>query len=285
MDGKIMVSVICSAYNQEKYIAEALDSFLMQRTDFAFEVLVHDDASTDSTADIIRRYQKKYPDLIKPYFQTENQYSKGISISLVYQFPRAQGKYLAICEGDDYWTDPLKLQKQFDVMERHPECDMCACGSVIIDAETGRALGHSMRLEKTGVIPARSVIDGEGGRFVMTNSLFFRRELNDRLPEFRRIINYDYTLQIHGALRGGLMYIAEEMTAYRSGAPGSWTVKMKGDPRKKLNHYTRVGRALKQLDKDTNGEYRSTINRLRFRNFMKKTAVRLRSLRPGRNGK
>ena len=82
MDGEIMVSVICNAYNQEKYIAQALDSFLMQRTDFAFEILVHDDASTDSTPDIIRSYAEKHPELIKPYFQTENQYSKGISISI-----------------------------------------------------------------------------------------------------------------------------------------------------------------------------------------------------------
>ena len=86
----------------------------MQKTDFPFEILIHDDASTDGTADIIREYEAKYPDIIKPIYQTENQYSKGIKVSQVYQFPRAKGKYIALCEGDDYWTDPYKLQKQVD---------------------------------------------------------------------------------------------------------------------------------------------------------------------------
>ena len=169
-------------------------------------------------------------------------------------------------------------------MERHPECDMCACGSVIIDAKTGRAVAHSMRLDNTGVIPALSVINGGGGRFVMTNSLFYRRELNENLPEFRRMMNYDYTLQIHGSLRGGLVYVAEEMTAYRAGAEGSWTVKMKNDPKKKLNHYKKVGRMLRQLNKDTKGRYSSTITALRFRNFLKTASARLASVRSKRNG-
>ena len=110
---KVMVSVICNTYNHEKYIKSALDGFVMQKTNFEYEVLIHDDASTDSTADIIREYEKKYPDIIKPIYQSENQYSKKVPISKTYQYSRAKGKYIAICEGDDYWTDPFKLQKQF----------------------------------------------------------------------------------------------------------------------------------------------------------------------------
>jgi len=98
----------------------------MQKTTFAFEVLIHDDASTDGTADIIREYEKKYPDIIKPIYQTENQYSKGIKNTLTYQFPRAKGKYIAFCEGDDYWTDPYKLQKQADFLEANPEYNLCS---------------------------------------------------------------------------------------------------------------------------------------------------------------
>lgn len=117
----IIVSICCVTYNHEKYIAQCLDGFLMQKTTFAFEILVHDDASTDSTADIIRAYSEKYPDVIKPILQTENQYSKGVKISAVFNYPRAQGKYLALCEGDDYWTDANKLQKQVDFLETHPD--------------------------------------------------------------------------------------------------------------------------------------------------------------------
>ena len=104
---QIMVSIVCNAYNQELYIREALESFVAQKTNFKFEILVHDDASTDTTADIIREYESKYPDIIKPIYQTENQYSKNVSITAL-QHQRANGKYIAFCEGDDYWIDEYK---------------------------------------------------------------------------------------------------------------------------------------------------------------------------------
>lgn len=97
----------------------------MQKTDFPFEILIHDDASTDDSAQIIREYETAYPDLIFPIYQTQNQYSQGVPIEASFQYPRAKGKYIALCEGDDYWTDPLKLQKQVNYMEAHPECTMC----------------------------------------------------------------------------------------------------------------------------------------------------------------
>jgi len=105
----------------EGYIKDALEGFLIQKTDFPFEILINDDASTDSTADIIREYEAQYPNLIKPIYQTENQYSQGKKPNQEFNFPRAIGKYIALCEGDDYWTDPLKLQKQLDFLEENPE--------------------------------------------------------------------------------------------------------------------------------------------------------------------
>lgn len=114
-----LVSICCLCYNHEPYIRECLDGFMMQKTNFAIEVLIHDDASTDKSADLIREYEAKYPEIIKPIYQTENQYSKGVGVTLTYQFPRAKGKYIAICEGDDFWTDPYKLQKQVDILENN----------------------------------------------------------------------------------------------------------------------------------------------------------------------
>ena len=121
-----LVSIHCTTYNHAPYIRQCLDSFLMQKTTFPIEVLIHDDASTDGTADIIKEYENKYPDIIKPIYQTENQYSKGVKVSATFNYPRAKGKYIAICEGDDYWTDPLKLQKQVDFLESHPDYVMCS---------------------------------------------------------------------------------------------------------------------------------------------------------------
>jgi len=119
-----LVSISCITYNHENYIRDTIEGFLMQKTNFNFEVLIHDDASTDYTAEIIREYEKKYPDIIKPIYQKENQYSKGVKISPKIQYPRAKGKYIAGCEGDDYWTDSYKLQKQVDFLEANPEYGM-----------------------------------------------------------------------------------------------------------------------------------------------------------------
>lgn len=121
-----IVSICCTTYNHAKFIRQCLDGFVHQKTNFPIEVLIHDDASTDGTQDVIREYEEKYPDIIKPIYQKENQYSKGVPISLTYNWSRAKGKYIAICEGDDYWTDPYKLQKQVDFLESNPDYVMCS---------------------------------------------------------------------------------------------------------------------------------------------------------------
>ena len=115
-----LVSILCTTYNHEKYIEDTIKGFLMQESDFSFEIIIHDDASTDGTADIIREYEAKYPKLIKPIYQTKNRFSQGLKNGEVI-YPRAKGKYIALCEGDDYWTDSLKLQMQVDFLEENDE--------------------------------------------------------------------------------------------------------------------------------------------------------------------
>ena len=123
---EFLVSICCITYNHAPFIRQCLNGFVMQKTKFPFEILIHDDASTDGTQEIIREYEQKYPDIIKPIYQAENQYSKGIKINLTYNLPRAKGKYIAFCEGDDYWTAPDKLQKQVDFLESHLDYVMCS---------------------------------------------------------------------------------------------------------------------------------------------------------------
>jgi len=120
-DKDLMVSIRCLVFNHEKYLRQCLDGFVMQQTNFRFEAVVHDDASTDGSADIIREYAEKYPYIIKPIYEEENQYSKyNGSLSRIMN-EACKGKYIAYCEGDDYWIDPLKLQKQVDYLENHLE--------------------------------------------------------------------------------------------------------------------------------------------------------------------
>ncbi len=116
-----LASICCLTYNHKQYIRETIDSFLMQETNFPFEILIHDDASIDGTTDIVLDYAERYPSIIKPIIQTENQYTKGGLINPRFVFPKARGKYIALCEGDDYWTDKTKLQKQIDFLENNAD--------------------------------------------------------------------------------------------------------------------------------------------------------------------
>ena len=122
------LAIKCMVYNQAPYIRQCLDGFVMQQTNFPFIAIVHDDASTDGSASIIQEYADRYPEIIRPLFEEENQYSKpGMTIGrmlLNMEVPESV-KYIAICEGDDYWTDPLKLQKQVDFLECHPDFSIC----------------------------------------------------------------------------------------------------------------------------------------------------------------
>ena len=267
MVNEILVSVICNTYNQEDYIRDALESFIMQKTNFKFEVLVHDDASTDNTANIIREYEQKYPEIIKPIYQTVNQYSQKIPISLTYQIPRAKGKYLAACEGDDFWTDPYKLQKQYDAMELHPDVDMCAHTATKVDAITFQNIGEIKPSNEDIIFNTSDVIRGYGG-FVATNSLMYKKELTSYVPNFRKFLPLDYSLQIHGSLKGGMLYLKDNMSSYRVNAKGSWTSNMHKDINRLINHFNKVIQMLIILDEETDYKFSSAIeNVIREREF------------------
>ncbi len=264
-DDKIMVSVICNAYNHGKYIRDALEGFVMQETSFPFEVLVHDDASTDNTADIIREYESKYPELIKPIYQVENQFSKGLRVAALYQYPRAKGKYIALCEGDDYWTDPKKLQKQFDALESHPEVDICAHETVVIKAKNGKTLRHIAPAKEECILKAEDVIYGEGD-FVATNSLMLKPQLVLEPMKFRQHLSLDYTLQIQGALKNGILYLNECMSVYRFMVAGSWTKRMAESSQKRKEFYQKKQQMLDILNDETDKKYDSVIQRRKLRN-------------------
>lgn len=257
----IGVSVICNTYNQENYIRDALEGFVMQKTNFKFEVLVHDDASTDNTTNIVREFEQKYPDLIKPIYQTENQYSKGMGTVSKIQLARVKGKYIAYCEGDDYWTDPLKLQKQYDALEAHPEVDICTHKAETIKADTKEHIKYLEPADRDTIIPVEQVIQGGGG-YVATNSIMYRTEINSCIPEFRKIRSYDYSLQIHGSLRGGMLYLDDCMSVYRVRAKNSWTVAVRESHEKFVQYIDVLIKSLESLNVETDYKYDDIISNL-----------------------
>ncbi|RIJ63535.1 glycosyltransferase [Rummeliibacillus sp. POC4] len=261
----ILVSINCITYNHEKYIADALDSFLMQKTNFKFEILIYDDASTDRTAEIIRKYEEKYPEIIKPIYQLENQYSKGVSIEM-FNINRAKGKYLAICEGDDFWIDQYKLQKQVDYMEKHPECSLCVHAGNIVSALDKKLIAKYHSHKGNKIYKVSEVIE-EGGGLFLTNSMFCLTELVLNRPRFVQISPVgDYPLAIHLALLGKVYYIDEIMSAYRIGDEESWTMLNFTNLEDKKDHFKNIEKMLHELNLYTNYQYQKIIEKTILKN-------------------
>lgn len=227
----IRVSIICNVYNHAPFIRSALDGFVNQKTNFGFEVLVHDDASTDDSAKIIREYEEKYPEIIKPIFQTENQYSKKIRIGETYQFPRANGDYIALCEGDDYWIDEYKLQKQFDYMEEHPECSLCFSNAYC--EQNGERTKQvipwtsSSKIKENGIYDFQSI---EELGYIPTASFFYRLSSRNNFPIIDdRAFRGDGYLKLALTLEGYAYCFPECTCVYRFGVPGSVTTRWKNN--------------------------------------------------------
>ncbi|MBP5210677.1 MAG: glycosyltransferase [Bacteroidales bacterium] len=250
----IVVTIICLTYNHENWIRDALDGFVRQEAPFNYEVLVHDDASTDTTPRIIAEYASAYPDVIIPFYEKENQMSAGKVISRDILFPHIRGKYVALCEGDDYWTDYHKLKKQVEALENHPDTDICA-HTVLRIGRNGLRTYVAPSLHDT-VIPAKNVILG-GGAFVATCSLMCRRETYMRETPFRKAVFNDYSLQIQGSLRGGMLFLKDCMSVYRQGLPASWTRGYHGQKRIEFRKKDRL--MLDALDEYTEGRYSKVI--------------------------
>lgn len=178
-NNNILVSVFCPVFNHVDYIRDCLDGFVMQKTKFEFEVIVQDDASTDGSQEIILEYSEKY-NFIIPRFHNENIFSKGVNIN-EYFFENAKGEYFAVCEGDDYWIDPFKLQKQVDFLENNPEIKI---HSGLAKTSNNRVIGKSQK-------PYYSRQDFYTRNYIVTCAVLFRNE-KIQTQKYKNIIFGDW---------------------------------------------------------------------------------------------
>ena len=248
------VAVKCYTYNHASYIKDTLEGFVMQKTDFPYIAMVVDDASTDGAQDVVAdfvnknfsidnsavayRKETEYAHVvfaqhkvnlncfIVVLFLKENHYQRKKGYKKIEYLAewRSKTEYEAICEGDDYWIDPLKLQKQVDVLDKHPDFSMCCSDAVIQTSET--VLDWS-RYDKNQVMPVEDIVLGGGG-FMQTATLLYRSELllDGKYPEFARKCHVgDYPLQIYAALRGKVFWFAEKQVVYRFEMGNSFTKK------------------------------------------------------------
>lgn len=257
MNDEIMVSIICNTYNHEEYIEQAIQGFINQQAEFNFEVLIHDDASTDNTAKIIKKYEDKYPKIIKPIYQKVNQYSLDINNIHRIQFPRIKGRYVAFCEGDDFWSDYHKISKQVQALELHPELDLCVHSAKMY--QLGQEIGRIAPKNCDCIIPVEEMIRGGGG-YVATNSLMLRSHLLEDLPSFLEIRPIDYAYQIYAAIRGGALYLNEDMSVYNFMNKGSWTEKGSMDFNFVVQCHTKCKQMLAGFNSYTNYKYTQAIS-------------------------
>ncbi|HHX37911.1 MAG TPA: glycosyltransferase [Clostridiaceae bacterium] len=260
---KPAVTVCFITFNQEAYIEQAIESILMQETNFNVHLLIHDDCSTDNTPAIIRRYMERYPDQITAILQEENQFSQNIGIQGEILAPLIKTEFAAMNEGDDYWLDPQKLQIQYDYMMSHPGCAACCHAATQVSSE-GEMKGIDMRMDFAVNDPDQNLslpylIDL--GSKVPTNSYFYRSSIgHNGFPSFYNdCVVGDYPMILYFATCGDVHFMNRVMSAYRHNAEGSWTRSWVINPDIYVQTNLSVIEMLRAFDQYTNRRYTAEI--------------------------
>lgn len=251
---EIKVSICLLTYNHKKYIKKAIDSILNQKTNFKYEIIIRDDASSDGTTDIIKKYHKKYPETIKLVLNKENKHN-GKSRIFKELKDYWNGKYIAILEGDDYWIDPYKLQKQYDFMENNPDYSQVFTNYKVLNDITKKT---KRVLRKSKDYSVEDIIIGDGEMFSIS-SIFVREDMLYPIDNFYYLSPFeDYVSVLSLALHGKTHFLKDYTTIYRINAENSWTTMLKtGDESKKRKYlYDEMKKMLEEFNKNTNDKYK-----------------------------
>jgi glycosyltransferase involved in cell wall biosynthesis len=253
----IVVSVCMITYNQENYIQKAIDGVLMQNTEFEIELIIGEDCSTDKTRIICAEYQKQFPQIIKLKTYQKN---IGMIPNLIETLNACTGEYIAICEGDDYWTDPLKLQNQVDAMEEYPDCLIsCHAGKVL---SAGGEVTRWYHSDKVRLFSVKNVLKIPG-QFAPTSSYLLKTSAIKEFPQwFKTVPVGDFFLEVLTSVKGGILYIPKTMSTYRNNASASWSERTLRDLSniKVLKYYNEMEKHLKLLIDYLPRDYKSYVN-------------------------
>lgn len=276
-----VVSVCIQTYNHQNYIAECIEGVLMQKTKFPIEILIGEDESPDGTRDICLEYAQKYPEKIRLFLH----HRKNVMVingkatgrfNFLWNITNAKGKYIALCEGDDYWTDPDKLQKQVDALEEYQNCDICFHPTMRLDDVTKTTKIEANYFDNTHVVEVEKVILGEG-HFCPTASLLFRRELFQEIPPiFDTAPVGDYFIQVLGALKGGALYLNHCMSVYRTNTGIAWRDSVSQIEKKEI-HTTYFNKSIDEFDDFLKGKYHMLFQQLKANSYSYIALVYLRN--------
>lgn len=225
------VSVSVATYQHKNYIKDCLDSILNQQTNFKFEIIVGEDESTDGTREICIKYAEKYPDKIRLFLRDRKLsqlYDKGGNLIkrlngvLTFGQMSCRGKYVALCEGDDYWTDPLKLQKQVAILEKHSNINICSHPSFRLYGKDLKMNGYGYWGEYPHIIPINQVIKNYANNAPLQSILFRRTEhSSDLIKITSKLLGGHSSLQIFYAIENGIYYLPDYMSVYRVNSSSS----------------------------------------------------------------
>lgn len=219
-----LVDILMPTYNHERFIAQAIESVLAQKTTFEYRIMVGDDCSTDSTQAIVKSYVEKHPGKIELFSSPINLGALHRDRMSVKVLNTCTAKYVALLEGDDYWTDPYKLQKQVDFLERHPECSLCFHNAEALFDDGAQPPSYSYHLHPAGQKEISTLVDVINGLVPITCSVLFRNNLIGELPEcFYQVKTPDWIMFVLLAELGNFGYINEVMAVYRLHAGGIWS--------------------------------------------------------------
>ncbi len=267
MEDDVQVSICCLTYNHEEYIRKALDGFLMQKTSFHYEIIIHDDASTDGTIDILKEYQSKYPETIKLLLEDENQWTQyGLDVVRKFLYPQVRGKYIALCEGDDFWIYDGKLQEQYDLMESHIEISACYHNAIIWEQNEDNIRLNVMN-HPSGYINDEDVICTTRGWYP-TASLFTRTEYIKEQPVFP-ISTGDEEWRNYLACRGKLYFINRAWSVYRSFSSGGWNTRYYSDKALAQGHFRDTVLYFREFNQYSHGKFEKYIKRRLFQGIAK----------------
>lgn len=254
------ITVIVMTYNHKQYISKALDSILSQLVDVNFDILVHDDSSNDGTYDILLDYKKKFNDKIKIIRQSERVFLKDGFNKMLFKYvvPHIHAKYIAYCDGDDYWIDNNKLQKQFDFMETHEDYSLCFHNAFQLKPNGDKS--SKWFIDKEGNAGIKDILTDEPGIHIATSSIFLKSNVFINFPSWR--LNYpveDVPLYMLSCIMGKVYRLKDIMCVYRQFAVGSWSYQNKQDINRIISHISEMKNSAMRFDEETNRVYHDVV--------------------------
>lgn len=254
------ITVVVMTYNQKDYIEKAIDSILSQNINVEYKILIHDDCSNDGTYELLLNKQKENPNKIEIIRQDSRKFLIDGFNMMIYKYvvPHINSKYVAYCDGDDYWCDNKKLQKQYDFMKEHQDYSMCFHNAYQL--KNNGDMSSKWYIDSEGDVDMSFIINDRPGIHIATSSIFLKTEVFKDFSEWRKAFPVeDVPMYMTAVIYGKIHRLEAIMCVYRQFAQGSWSSQNKNNKERVIEHLIKLKEATIQFDNETNGKYHQMV--------------------------